>query len=321
MSNKGLYEKLCDDIKFSIKDEFNNYDSDIDETKHFKNVMFDYINWRKRFIKLKSRRVVYSYEIKQNPHYRIYKKGIEKIAYKIKQGEDITSFLSTKVVHAPYKENSKSSSPDKDNFLNAFDIHHLHMGSTYKDKDIKGVKFAERSNGMLLFILVKHDVVYFIDIEGHNFGNLKLFRIIKKNWEHLVKPYKMSYSINDMAIKNLSDEDIEALLQAGVNPTVPIDNEVYGFSHIITSGHSMNIHREIDTFALHLNKVCTVLLLDEHLRQQLNNPDYKMVVSNGLLYLVDNDSKCTIWIDHKLEEKEILNEYCYKKAHLFDFNF
>ena len=79
----------------------------------------------------------------------------------------------------------------------------------------------------------------------------------------------------------------------------------------------MNIHSEINGFLNHLNKLCIMLSLDD----STINPNYKIVIKNGLVYLLEDNSKSTIWIDAKLQEKEVINEYCSIDAHIHNFNF
>lgn len=315
MNRNNLKEKLTQDIKQSIKEEFNLYNVEIDTNMQFKEIMFDYLNWRSRFIKTVPRKVFFSKEIKRNLHYKKYKKVIEKIAHKIKKGESLSSFLSKQVVHSPYRQNSNSYAPDKDNFLNAFGIHHLHIGEIYDNKETKGVRFVKRNNE-LLFIFIKEDRVYFIDIGEHNFGNLNLIRTIKRNWENLLKPYEMNYAL-DISNKGRSDKDIEQLLQAGITVMVPIDNKGYTLNAITTSGHNSNLHMFLNKLIIELNKLYTVLLLDE----KYNFEKYKIVMEEGLLYLIDKELNKTIWIKHDLTEKISVDGYCIKGYHLLDFNY
>ena len=131
--SKKLLEKLYADLVEGIKKEFLLFNIIIDEKDD--DIIVSYMNWKRRFISKKNRKVIYSNEIKKNEKYKIYKKSIDKIEYKFKTGEDLTPFLPKGIADNPYK---KSSRKDKDIFLNAFGIHHLHLLNSYEDK--KNVK-------------------------------------------------------------------------------------------------------------------------------------------------------------------------------------
>lgn len=318
MDNTNLNLKLNNDIKLSIKKELEKYDSNIDTKMHVKLLLFHYINWRKRFIKEKKRNVVFSNEIKQNPLYPKYKKAIENIKYKSQLGKELVTHLSKQIAFNAYTQNSTSKDNDKDNFLNAFGIHHFHLGEKYKKKDkVKDINFIGRT-GALLFVLVKEDTLYLIDIlPYHNFGNLNLFKIIKRNWEYLIERYEFK-DILQIRNSNRNDKETQSLLQSGINPTIQIDDKIYSFSSITTSGHDMNVSRNIDLMVEHLNKIYQILSIAN--MTKIKNPEYKIIIRQGLLYLIEEKSNKTICINSTLENMLIVDGYCTKGYELFNFN-
>jgi len=306
-----------ENIRQEIYNEFLKFDVTIDTSKSFKETLLDYSNWRRRFIKKVPREVCFSKEIKTNSNFMSYKKAISKIEYKFKNGQDLTPFLSKLVVNTPLKANSKSSSSDKDVFLNAFNIHHLHLNTEYQRKPTKGITFIKRSN-YLLFVMIKQDKVYFLDIEKHNFGNINLFRIIKNNWEHLIQPYKVK-GFPPLSQNYRSDEEISKLLKAGVSPSVQIDGSFYALGLLTTSGHSMDWSRHLESILQAIDSLYEELLLNQHeIEQKLNIsiPTYKISLNSGDFFVQEENSGFYIIRDRN----NILN-FIEEKRLFLSFNF
>lgn len=280
-----------ENIRQEICNEFSKFGVACDTSKSFKETLLDYSNWRRRFIKQVPREVFFSKEIKTNAKFRLYKKAISKIEYKFKNGQDLTPFLSTQVVNSPLKANSKSSSSDKDVFLNAFNIHHLHLNTQYQWKPTKGITFIERSSD-LLFVMIKQDTVYFLDIEKHNFGNVNLFRIVKNNWEHLIQPYELK-GLLPLSQNYRSDEEISKLLKGGVSQNVNIDGSVYALGLLATSGHNMDWSRYLKSILQAIDSLYKELLLNQDaIEQKLNIsiPTYKVSLNSGDLFVQEEKS-------------------------------
>jgi len=298
-----------ENIRQEIYNEFLKFDVTIDTSKSFKETLLNYSNWRRRFIKKVPREVCFSKEITTNIKFTLYKKAISKIEYKFKNGQDLTPFLSTLVVNAPLKTSSKSSSSDKDVFLNAFNIHHLHLNTKYQRKPTKGITFIERSSD-LLFVMITQDKVYFLDIEKHNFGNVNLFRIIKNNWEHLIQPYELK-GLLPLSQNYRSDEEISKLLKSGVSPSIQIDGSVYALGLLTSSGHSMNWSRDIKSILQAIDSLYKEFLLNQHaIEQKLNIsiPIYTLTLNSGDLFVQEENSGLYIIRDlsnilHFIEEK------------------
>ncbi|WP_419768547.1 hypothetical protein [Arcobacter sp.] len=318
-----LFNKLYSNLVHDIKKEFSSFNVNINEEKKDDEFIVDYMNWRRRFISRYKRKVYYSREIKENPKYKNYKKSIEKIAYKFKSGDDLTPFLSKGIVDTPYKKNSRK---DKDIFLNAFGIHHFHLGNVITSKKY-GINFVKRHDD-LLYALIKDDKVYFIDIDIHNFGNLNLFRIMKDNWEYLLSKYELRGILPSK--KKMTDEMVDILIHKGANVTIELDNKVYGLGFVVSSGHTGSWMFDFNSFINQLEKIVYMLIFnDTILKNQINkmynnrynNIDFKLVVKAGYIYLVEESSQSTIIINWAESSCEIFEDYCKQGKHVMDLNY
>lgn len=301
------YSQIEQNIKNSINNEFRAVDVELDENKSIHDFFLAYINWRSRFLKRTPRKVIYSKEIKQNPEYKKFKKVIEKIEYKIKNGENLDSFLSTGVIHAPYKENGTSKGADKDNYLNAFKIHHLHLGKKYTTPK-KGISFVERHDE-LLYIMCKPDKVYFLDISAHNFGNLDVFKVIQNNWNEILAPFEMQ-GVLGVNQEITDSKNVKDLLQAGVNILVPVNGKFYAPGILTTSGHDGNMVQNLQIIIDFLKKLSIHLELTKK---------YEFVVKEGLLFINNKTDDETIWFDGQFNSTKARGE-CVPKMQIFDFN-
>ncbi len=320
---KEIFNKLYNDLIKEIKKEFESFEVKINEKKD-DDYIIAYMNWRRRFISDYKRKVICSNEILQNPKYKVYKKSIDKIIYKFRNGENITPFLPKGIVDNPYKENSRK---DKDIFLNAVGIHHLHLGNIYDKKKKCGIQFVKRNND-LLYVMIKKDIVYFIDIDIHNFGNLKLFRILKDNWEHLLSGYEIKGI--QPSNKEMTDEMLDSLIHSGASVPIELDGKVYAICTLVTSGHNGNWMFDFNSLINQLKDISSMLTINtdtlKNKINQLNNSffqkvDFTLVIRDGYIYLVEEISSSTIIIDWTTSTCQIFKGYCLKGKHIMDFNY
>ncbi|MGB7402655.1 MAG: hypothetical protein WA916_08740 [Arcobacter sp.] len=314
--NSGLNvkQRLTMELQESIDIDFQRYKSSVvTKDKLLQEQLFYYINWRRRFFKEIPRKVFISKELKFNPHYknRAYKKGIDKIINKFEKGENLTPFLSKQTVFNPYKENSTSKDTDKDNFLNSFNIHHVHIDSRYEDNLTSNVRFVKRNNE-LLFLMIYKENVYLIDIDEHNFGNTDLIKIIANNWPFIIEPFEMK-GILGLSNESLASENVSKLIQHGINTSVKINNKYYAFSQITTSGHNRTTHHIVREFIKGFDEICVQV--------SIQNVPCKLVIKEGLLYLVDPHSNNTLMVtDNGQGIQPFSSIYCDKKHSSYNFN-
>ncbi len=322
-----ISNKWISDITISIQKEFKAYGTIIDKTEVIKSQILFYLNWRRRFIRQQKRRVLYSKELYQNKKFKKYKKIISKIEYKLKNAEDIIPYLSKGIIEKPYIKDSKSQSRDKDNFLNAFNIHHLHLGDINLNKNSKyGINFVERTQD-LLFILLKENKVYFLDILEHDFYIESLFKIIKNNWSYITEPYRL-HGILSSKINRTKTENKE-LLKAGVATMVEIDNELYALNELVTSGHNRNDVQDVGKL-LSVLKNCEYNLLTNHnmilnsinelFNKDIAKLDIKIIIKEGKLYFFEKNSNTTLLLDYYNNKIGYLSGCCPKNSSSISFD-
>jgi len=312
------------DILNSIKNEFAKYGKDIDISIDFGTILLDYTNWRRRFIGPGYRKVFYSNELKNNPLYKSnkdFKKTIDKIAYKIKNNESLDSFLSKGIVDNP---NEDGSDKNKDLMLNGFGIHHFHIGNDYEQNYKNGIKFIKRNNE-LLYVLVKKDAIYFIDIYAHDFPYKEnALEVVYDNWEFLLQDHEIKDLVN---ISEYPEDDIKTLTKKHISTSITIRGKSYIINALTTSGHNGMWMLEQKAFLNEINHVYTAIKLEEkQLLNQLNQALHQnlsflaigIIIENGLVYFVEHQTKKTIvFKDNKLI---IANDYCIVGSHTFDLN-
>ena len=321
-----LSDKLIKNLTESIKKEFQLYNVYIGDNIKFKSLIYKYENWRKRFIEKRKRKVLYSKEIYQNDNFIQYQKIISKIEHKFKNAEDITPYLSKGIVDNPYIQNSRSNSKDKDLFLNAFGIHHLHLGKKFEERDKNGINFIERT-GDSLYILLKNNEVFFIDILMHDFYNEDLFRIIKNNWNHLLEPFKMSY--DPPQSNTMTNDNKKKLLKVGINMIISIDNDTYALSELAMDGSSSediyfvsSILKELEYFEEWLisNNDLVLNEIQKLSGKYIDKINTKMIISNGQLFIVEVNTEVTLVINGNSDEVVFLKDYCPENSYSFSFN-
>lgn len=164
-----------------------------------------YFNFIKRRILPKPREIKISKEFKCP---KKYEKGLSILKSKITKGEDLTPYLSKKILKVNYN----------DGLLNDWGIYHLHLG-----KEKKG-DFIERT-GPLLFVRVDEKNVYFINIYSHGcWSNKQIIKIIHNNWPESIEEFRFNYE-KDTMIK-FTDNDYKNMRKYNINVPVEIGNGV-----------------------------------------------------------------------------------------------
>ncbi|MEX3968636.1 hypothetical protein AB4Y42_41955 [Paraburkholderia sp. EG286B] len=119
-----------------------------------------------------------STEIQRNPRYQTRRKALDEIVSRLKTGESVRPYLSTRAVRAAFQ----------DTLLLTWGIHHLHLGSI---DTVNKHGFVARKRGAsdLLLLRIKDRTAYLIDIVSHDepdlFDNPRLLEIVDRNWPEL----------------------------------------------------------------------------------------------------------------------------------------
>ncbi len=181
------------------------------------------------------------------------------------QGLNMNSYLSEKVVKHPTVSNPKSGTGDKDSFVNAYGIHHLHLGRKKENGNTR------RTND-LLFVKICDNEIYFIDIIDHKKGFTKvgyLLEILHKNFPQLT-PF--SYPFPPIEPKNdFEEKEKLSLSKMGISLFHTIGNSTFIYP-ITKSGHSLEEKRSAENFC---NTIIKLKKFMEENKEFYHNEIYK----------------------------------------------
>ncbi|MCY0856644.1 hypothetical protein [Cupriavidus sp. D39] len=120
----------------------------------------------------------FSDEIRQNPKFKTHRKPLEEIMSRLRRGESLRPYLSTRAVRAAYH----------DPLLLTWGIHHLHLNSI-DTLDKRGFVERKRGESELLLLRIDGQTAYLIDIVAHDeldlFDNPRLLTVVDRNWPEL----------------------------------------------------------------------------------------------------------------------------------------
>ena len=170
------------------------------------NPIYDFFNFKKRFIEPKPRTIKKSKEFICPTGYEL---ALNEIEEKILNGSNLSPYLSKEIKDAGYN----------DDILNDWNIHHLHL-SRRMGKD----GFVQRSNYQL-FVFITDDICHLIQIYPHNkphlYSTQEMIKIIDKNWPDLLKRNlikgDLTVSVNDAEYDELRKAHITTFVQTEPN--------------------------------------------------------------------------------------------------------
>ena len=136
--------------------------------------------------------------------------GLEQFIKKAESGQNLKPHLS-----------KKSDEPDyKDLMFYDWKVFHFHLGT---NSNPNHNEFVKRTRDLLFAIADSNTArMYLIDIHPHRggFTNQNLLRIVKDNWAEILGPHTLNRVIE--LDSNWSDNDIDSLRKAGINPILQI---------------------------------------------------------------------------------------------------
>ena len=210
---KKIFEE---DIKNFIKELFNDFiiKENLKLTKQsikfLQNASYDNLlrcfAYNKQKIPSGKKRVLLSKELLSSPLYRAFKKRIDEIKKCFEIGQNISQYLTNHQNHLIFQ----------DYLLNDWGIIHLHINPIGKRHPA--------TDGILLFVLVRENKAFFINIGNHNsFLDIELLRIIEKNWHNILD----CYTINGTTPENLSSKEMLDLRKNNIIYTINVNNKCY----------------------------------------------------------------------------------------------
>jgi len=228
------------------------------KSDNLEKLLRQFFNIQKKNISQKPRKVHYSNEIKKHHLFQFDKKTVIKdIEDRFTSGNDINIYLSDK----------QNELDHVDLTLTMMGIHHLHLGEKIQSKGkrkglIKGTK-------KLLFVMVKEDDVYFLNILEHDlvegFHNLSLLDVIYKNWQKLLEPYHLKGAIRPSM--KIDSEDFSKLSMNQINTIYYAeDYKVYALpgGGITTGNTDSENERRIQVFFREIEEIEDFLSANIH---------------------------------------------------------
>ncbi|MDD1617780.1 MAG: hypothetical protein LUQ28_15185, partial [Methylococcaceae bacterium] len=190
MSNEtSIKIDLWHDYSSIIKSHLIREGFDLSKITNDDEIIISYLNLLKRSVSCTQRKILKSKEFKCPSKFANSLNNIENL---IKNGLDITAYLSNKINELDYN----------DEMMNDWGIHHLHLGERGKNGRIK-------RTGELLFVKFTHDCAYFIGIYDHSSWTRKnIIEVVHSNWSDIIKQHKceniisLSHEPNENDIKN-----------------------------------------------------------------------------------------------------------------------
>ena len=197
---KAILKELIKELSNKLKEL--NYEHQIEDSEDLSKLCLFYLNLRRRLVSPMPRNIVKSKEFKCPADLEV---NLMKLENKIKNGEDLTPFLSRQLKKIDFA----------DAMLNAWGVHHLHLGG-YKGPN----QFSSGLNEVV-FAMFDDNNAYFIQIMTHkDWSNQEIISIVHNNWPDLIKNFKYIGS----PINKMSDNDQKKWRNAGVNTTVTLDD-------------------------------------------------------------------------------------------------
>ena len=136
-----------------------------------------------------------------------YSGALAQIESKIRKGQNITPYLSRRVLEVSYN----------DALLNEWSIQHLHLGTSVSRKPKHRGLLIEGTK-KLLYVYFDKQCAYFIKILGHgtDFADQVLVQTIHDNWPEVLEPHR-NPNIISMYPRNPTSTERHELRQANLN--------------------------------------------------------------------------------------------------------
>lgn len=224
-------------------------------------------------------------------------KALESIKEKCIQGEDLN----------PYQGKGLFT-PDFTDYLWAdWGIHHFHL-STLNDK--KNKYFMDRSD-MLLFVMFKETIAYFIDIRPHKesyvFAQKELLQILHTEAPDLISAFAVKGALD---ISNVIDdpEIIEGMRKAGIQVIQKVEDTIYGpmGGGITTAATAGKLTIEVDRLYRRLwaaenwiqnNEEIIKAKFNEAIGRECSTLDLCLKFTDEGIIVIDRNSGCIFQLD------------------------
>lgn len=192
----NIPEKLHYDLKKDLEDYCVGELTKLQKRVVNNDPVYSYLLYYEKFISLRPRKIVKSKQF--SPHLR-YIDGLKSLEDAIENGGDLNLYQSKGYDRL-----------NEDQMYNEWGIRHFHLGEKVDSKTGK----IERTEHVL-FAIVTHNTVYFIQVKSHKSFSSKIFlEIVDSNWPELIKQYLIDDSVR--LFSKVGSKDRHKLRKAGV---------------------------------------------------------------------------------------------------------
>lgn len=244
-------------------------------------IVRDYLNVIHRLIPTKPRIVLESSELVCPPDLTA---GYEELKRKASAGESLI----------PHQSRGLDDLEYRDQLLNDWGIHHLHLGTTLESHG-----YVKRT-GPLLFARATDDHLFAIQIYKHGAWSKKqIVEILHRNWPDSIERYRLKGIVR--LVTQHTDQDIKNLRDAGIQALVQVDNSVYGpiGGGIMTSGESMLVMQSVIDLrrsCRQLEQVTTQMVSSELSRgNPLRGSDFRLTRKAAKAVVVEESEKLDLF--------------------------
>lgn len=215
----------------------------VDTTESYNDAVYRYYANVRRRLNVQRYRVV---EADQLVCPRNHVAGYAQLKAEFEQGADVAARLSRQVSKATYE----------DLLLNDWGIMHFHLGLRDTRGDVP-------RTGVVLFALVRDDVVHCIGFFGHGaWSSIEVLEIVQHNWPQLMEHARVNGVTIDV---DHTDEERAMLRAAGATMFVTVNGVVYapvggGYTSARTSAVA---HKQAD------RAILSVAAYEKHVRENV----------------------------------------------------
>ncbi|SIQ57560.1 hypothetical protein SAMN05880558_10483 [Aeromonas sp. RU39B] len=184
-----------------------------------------WLDFRLRYVDTHAREITLSNKFPKKDLPCDAQNALLKFCKMIEEGDDINPYQGRGLVLRHDTSGDKRDSRT-DLLWADWGIHHFHLS----DAPIPQGQYFSKSADYLLFCLISHDVVAFIDVLLHpskeGFSNKGLIETLVLNWPDYMDRYKLKGILSN-GESQCSESEIYELRKSGITPCMTINNEVY----------------------------------------------------------------------------------------------
>jgi hypothetical protein len=231
------------------------------EQMHLPELLMHYMGWGDRFIVPRPRKVVTWERFLRDPRAQAFAPALLALEQRIEKGEDLTPFLSEDIKRYGYirpKSPKKGKRrgvewSDKDYALNAYGVHHLHLGQTI------GTDGWAKRTSELLYASFDRKSAFFVMLGDH------------KSFDDGT----LSQAVAEMRAE--ADDDIKGILGEGQSPAERNKMQRYGFTTLAKVGDKHVIGGYLSSTGTspdHTRHADRIMLTIEAYELRLDQPEF-----------------------------------------------